>query len=307
MKSPIVSICCITYNHEKFIEKTLEGFLTQKTDFPVEILIHDDASTDGTAKILNKYENTSSNISVVYQKENQYTKGKKPFLNFLFPKAKGKYIAMCEGDDLWTDPLKLQKQVDFLSSNEEFSACFTNAMVINEKGTHLKPFLNYSSDKSFTTKNVVERSGGMYPTASLVFRNEIKEYPQFMFTSSAGDYFLLLLLAENGKIGLLNQNTCGYRVHNAGLFTGVTSQPRQRNNFSLSTIEGLDSFNAYSNYRYDKDIKKRQSALLKAVLLRNNRNGLKQEEKIRPHLQKLNAIDKYSYYYQLIKDKLKAH
>jgi len=121
MERPLVTIACTTYNHENFIEECIGGFLMQKTTFPIEIIIHDDASTDGTAKIVEEYANEHPELIVpVYQKVNQYSQGIKPWPNFVFPKARGKYIALCEGDDYWTDPYKLQKQVDFLEENEEY-------------------------------------------------------------------------------------------------------------------------------------------------------------------------------------------
>lgn len=115
---PLVSICCTTYNHGKFIQDAIEGFLMQKTNFPIEIIIHDDASTDNTATIVKQYaEKHPGLIITILQTINQYSQGIKPWPNFVFPKARGKYIALCEGDDYWTDPLKLQKQVDFLEGN----------------------------------------------------------------------------------------------------------------------------------------------------------------------------------------------
>lgn len=98
--SPLVSICCTTYNHENFIREAIKGFLIQKTNFPVEIIIHDDASTDGTAIIVKEYADKHPELIIpIFQKENQYSKGVKPFLNYLIPKARGKYIDVCEGDD----------------------------------------------------------------------------------------------------------------------------------------------------------------------------------------------------------------
>src|SRR5690554_6580680 len=130
-KLPLVSICCITYNHEKYIRDAIEGFLMQKTTFPVEILIHDDASTDKTAQIVKEYaENHSDLIITIFQTENQYSQGIKPWPNFVFPRARGKYIALCEGDDYWTDPLRLQKQVGFLEGNEEYGLIHTNNYVL---------------------------------------------------------------------------------------------------------------------------------------------------------------------------------
>jgi len=103
---PLVSICCLTYNHAPYIRDAIEGFLMQKTNFPVEILIHDDASTDGTADIIREYETRYPDIiKPIYQTENQYSKGVKISWEYQFSRARGKYIALCEGDDYWTDKL----------------------------------------------------------------------------------------------------------------------------------------------------------------------------------------------------------
>lgn len=123
---PLVSICCITYNHAPFIRKAIEGFLMQKTNFPIEILIHDDCSTDGTTEIVREYaEMYPDVIKPLYETENQYPKvGTAGIDMFNYGRAQGKYIAYCEGDDYWTDPLKLQKQVDWMEANPEYSVCF---------------------------------------------------------------------------------------------------------------------------------------------------------------------------------------
>ena len=124
---PLVSINCITYNHCKYIRDALEGFLMQITNFPVEILIHDDASTDGTAEIIKEYEKQYPwLIKPVYQTENQYSKHNGTISKIQYGRARGKYLAFCEGDDYWTDHYKLQKQVDFLESNVWVDICPTN-------------------------------------------------------------------------------------------------------------------------------------------------------------------------------------
>ena len=126
---PLVSISCITYNHKQYIRDAIEGFLMQRTNFPVEILIHDDASTDGTAEIIREYEKQYPwLIKPVYQTENQYSKHNSfiSISKIQYGRALGKYIAFCEGDDYWTDPYKLQKQVDFLESNVWVDICPTN-------------------------------------------------------------------------------------------------------------------------------------------------------------------------------------
>jgi len=124
---PLVSIDCITYNHKQYIRDAIEGFLMQITNFPVEILIHDDASTDGTAEIIREYEKQYPwLIKPVYQTENQYSKHNGIISKIQYARARGKYLAFCEGDDYWTDPYKLQKQVDFLESNVWVDICPTN-------------------------------------------------------------------------------------------------------------------------------------------------------------------------------------
>jgi len=142
----LVSICTITYNHAKFIRQALDGFLMQETNFPFEVLIHDDASTDGTADIIREYaEKYPDIIKPIFQKENQYSKGVQISLTYNFPRVKGKYVALCEGDDYWTDPRKLQTQVDFLEANPEFSMCFHPVTVRYEDGS--------SPDSDYPAKN----------------------------------------------------------------------------------------------------------------------------------------------------------
>lgn len=121
---PLVSINCLTYNAEKFLRDTLDGFLIQKTNFPYEVLIHDDASTDGTVKILKEYENDYKHIfNIVYRETNIFSQtGIYPFFENI-KRAKGKYIADCDGEDFWTDPYKLQRQVNFLENNPEYVMC----------------------------------------------------------------------------------------------------------------------------------------------------------------------------------------
>src|SRR5690554_4195573 len=132
MSNIIVSICCITYNHSPFIRQCLEGFVKQETKFEFEVLIHDDASTDDTAEIIKEYERQFPGIiKPIYQKENQYSKGIKGSKVFNFPRAQGKYIAFCEGDDYWTDPLKLQKQVDILEKNKHLSGSYHKVEIVD--------------------------------------------------------------------------------------------------------------------------------------------------------------------------------
>ena len=123
-----LSIMCTAYNHEKYIRQTLEGFVMQKTDFAFEAIVHDDASTDGTAAIIREYaQKYPSIIKPIFQRQNQYSQGVNLDRDIIRPCILGEYIAHCEGDDYWIDPLKLQKQVDFMEANPEYGMCYTQA------------------------------------------------------------------------------------------------------------------------------------------------------------------------------------
>lgn len=129
---PVVSICCITYNHELYIEDALEGFLIQETYFPFEILIHDDASNDSTTDIIREYEARYPRlIRPIYQTENQYSKGLKMNPVFNFPRAKGEYIAVCEGDDYWFAPEKLQTQINLMEQSPDINISFHPAYKVD--------------------------------------------------------------------------------------------------------------------------------------------------------------------------------
>ena len=124
---PLVSICTTTYQHRRYIRQTLDSFLNQKTDFPFEILVHDDCSSDGTVEILEEYARRYPDVVCpVFEKENQYSRGVPINETFNFPRARGKYIALCEGDDFWCDDGKLQAQADYMESHPDCTFCFTN-------------------------------------------------------------------------------------------------------------------------------------------------------------------------------------
>ena len=124
-----VSVYCLAYNHEKFIRNTLDGFVSQKTNFKYEVIIHDDASTDNTTNIIREYEEKYPDIiKPIYQTENQYSKGIGIIPNYIVPRIRGKYVAACEGDDYWCDDYKLQKQFDYMEKHSECSMCVHNTI-----------------------------------------------------------------------------------------------------------------------------------------------------------------------------------
>lgn len=230
----IVSICCITYNHAPYIRQCLDGFIMQKTTFPIEILIHDDASTDGTEEIIREYEVKYPHIiKPLYEVENQWVKGRRGSATFNFPRARGKYIALCEGDDYWTDPLKLQKQVEFLEENLDYSAC-THSNYISKEGV-----LTKSSSRIRTKSLILEDLVWDIPfqTASLLFRKNALELPD-IFTDSLTDTTLFMLLAESGKIFFMPETMSVYRMHDNGVWAPLNhrSKIKVREGYQLKRI-----------------------------------------------------------------------
>ena len=129
-KDCLVSVLCTAYNHEEYIRDALESIVSQQTDFPFELLVNDDASTDGTAAIIREYaEKYPDIVRPFYQEKNLYSQDIDIYYAVFFPNARGKYVAFCEGDDYWTDPTKLQRQVDFLEVHPEYSACVHNTLL----------------------------------------------------------------------------------------------------------------------------------------------------------------------------------
>lgn len=221
MSNPLVSISCITYNHAPYIRQCLDSFLMQQCDFNYEILIHDDASTDGTSDIIREYhEKYPEIIKPIIQKENQWSQGVRGMMaRFNFPRAKGKYIALCEGDDYWTDPLKLQKQVDFLEGNPDFSLCFTNRINIDYNGKFIE-----NSELKYMKSEFEHTDMPIFcPTLTRLFvAKYVKNIPQIEV--KGGDTVLLVWLSKFGKIKYLDDITSCYRVHGDGVWSGLTKE-----------------------------------------------------------------------------------
>lgn len=175
MDEILVSVICLAYNHGEYIADALEGFTNQKTSFNFEVLIHDDASPDNTADIIRCYwERYPEIIKPIFQKENQHSKGVPIGAKYLFPHAKGKYIALCEGDDYWIDMYKLQKQVDFLENHPQYIGITHNTRYINAPGNdiNIKAVLyGEEADSVFTLEKFVSGKGVAGHTSSYMYRN----------------------------------------------------------------------------------------------------------------------------------------
>lgn len=223
MNSPIVSICCTTYNHEKYIEETIEGFLAQEVEFRFEIIIHDDASTDNTSKIIQRYASKYPNlIFPILQMENQWSKGIRPSPTLVWPRAKGKYIALCEGDDYWTDPLKLQKQVDLMEQNTELSICFHYVNKVDKDDKLLKTY-DEVDNNNVLFKDVYNDKKQETRTSSIIFRISMLDYSLIPLNANAGDLFLKLALLSKGDGYRIPELMSSYRIHSGGVWSAERS------------------------------------------------------------------------------------
>ena len=225
---PIVSVFNWVYNHKDYIRDSIESILFQKTNFPVEIIIHDDDSNDGTREIILEYETKYPKLfRNILQSENQFSQGKS-VMNPLFEKPRGKYISLTHGDDYWTDPYKLQKQVDFLEVNEGFSFVFSPATQFFEHTGKSVIRNKYSSREigKIDLAWVLKKGGGFYPTATALFnRNIIDPIPPWFYMHCTGDYPIAVSAILNGEIGYIDDIMVTYRVHGKSLTNNTTIEP----------------------------------------------------------------------------------
>lgn len=213
-----VSICCMAFNHECFIEDTLKSFLNQETTFPYEVLIHDDASGDKTQSIIKAYAKKYPKIiKPIYQKENKYSKGIEPNITYNFPRAKGKYIAICEGDDYWTDKNKLQLQRDILANDTQISLCFHSGFSLDHQTKAQQKICRVQKqDSIIATKEIIKGGGSYMPTASLFFRaSDTNILCKFFhdYKCPVSDFFFQIILSFEGKIFYIDKPMCVYRVN----------------------------------------------------------------------------------------------
>lgn len=244
-KKYTVSILCITYNHEKYIEQAVESFFDQKTSFHVEMIIADDASSDRNQEVIKALKATKPDIISILRQKNIG-----PQANWLdaFKKCTGKYIALCEGDDYWTDPYKLQKQVDFLERNSDFSICGHKTKMLFENDP-MNGEIEGADEGNYSIEDLTRKN--FIPTSSVLFIKEyIKVLPGWFFNLPVGDWPLFLLLAQHGKIQMLGDVMSVHRIHSGGIWTADTVNKTYINQHEtlLKTFDIIkDKFNSSVN------------------------------------------------------------
>ena len=251
-----VTVFCLTYNHVAYIETAVKSFLMQETNFDYEIVIHDDASTDGTTDILKKYQRLFPNkVVVVSEAENQYQNGEKNLLLTMKPYIRGKYVALCEGDDYWTDAKKLQRQVDFLDSHPEYSLCVHNSIIEDCQSGKTQIYRKTISDEIIPLQKIFLRNRRLFCTSSMVYRSSFFLRPDTFYIDKIGDYPLAVYLAMEGKIYYMNHVMSVYRRAAEGSYS-FKAQEHEK-----AYIENLNCKLDDFYYRLDRDYNKRYSDL----------------------------------------------
>jgi glycosyltransferase involved in cell wall biosynthesis len=255
-----VSVCVPAFNHEKYIGQMLEGALMQQTSFDFEIVIGDDASTDKTQDIIRHYMLLHpGRIRAFLHKENQGPSQPREFAGRnnvlgLLKACKGQYVAMCEGDDYWTDPLKLQKQVDFMDAHPDYAICHHNVQVIYEDGSPGHHFNKPDQQLTSTIADILEDKWFM-ATASWLYRNYFLEndFADWHAKAAAGDWAVVLQLAAHGKIRYIPEVMGVYRKHSAGL-SNVHANTNSK--FWQNRKEMFERVNVWLDYRYNEVVQK---------------------------------------------------
>ena len=233
---PLVSVRVATYNHEKYLVQCLEGILMQRTDFPFEVVIGEDFSTDYTSQIVSAYqEKYPQQVRALLHTQNL---GPARNSQQIQQACLGRYHAMCEGDDYWIDPLKLQKQVDWMEAHPEVTLCFHNALVLNENTKAARLFFENDLQSSFT---FAEACNLTTPTASVMARSDaLATLPEWRTQIWCGDVLFRLWCARQGSLGYLNEMMAVYRVHGCGAVAKAQAQLEKARDQEVFLYQQLD-------------------------------------------------------------------
>lgn len=273
---PIVSVCVPTYQHKNFIARCLDSILNQKTNFYFEIILGEDESTDGTREICIGYAEKFPDIIRLFLrsgKDKIFINGKPTGrFNLLenLKAAKGKYIALCDGDDYWTDENKLQEQISFLENNPDYSMCFTNTSLVNKSGEAVvKTLLHYQED-TFTHETFVAKISP--PSLTTVFRKDALplNLPAELKEVTNADMFIKSIVSQEGKVKFINKITANKCLHGAGFYAGTSSFQKTENK--------LKTYRAMLNYFKSKKVKQNIRHAMNITYARLLFNYMKQKQ-----------------------------
>lgn len=254
---PVVSISCLVYNHERYLRRTLEGFMEQKTDFPFEVIVHDDASTDGSRQIIEEYVQRYPHIFVpVFQQENQFSRKVPISRTFIYPRCRGEYIAFCEGDDYWCDPNKLQIQIDYMRANPNCSLCVHDTERVDANDCCLGTTVNgLLSDRDYSAREVIAaQGGGLFQTSSVICRRDVVFVPDEFRIKGIGDYSLAIYASMLGTVHYIGRIMSRYRIHSSSWVHLFEKDSAFKMSHLEDLVSGLRSINKATHYRYWPEI-----------------------------------------------------
>jgi glycosyltransferase involved in cell wall biosynthesis len=270
MDEVIVSVICLTYNQVDTVRDALEGFVAQRAPFRIEVLVHDDASTDGTADIVREYERSFPElIRGVYQEENQFSRGVFIPREYLWPQVRGRYVALCEGDDYWTDPRKLEKQVAALEAHSGVDICAHRALKLTGGKPHgyVAPRLR---DGVIPVEDVILGGGNYVATASLLCRAEAYKAWTPVREAFPNDYSLQIQCSLHGGMLYLHDCMSVYRTDTPGSWTRrhgrLLDAPTRR-----QVNEMLDATDSWTHGRFHRAVVLRKRYFDSNALLAEHR------------------------------------
>lgn len=283
----LVSVFLITYKHEQFIGQAIESIVSQKVNFDFELVIGEDYSPDNTRAICEQYAQKYPNIIKLLPSDRNY--GPMPNTIRTLQECTGKYIALCEGDDYWIDPLKLQKQVDFLEAHPDFSMTFADAEIVGDVKPGQIILLNNTRDV-YTIEDFIMSPMNIIPTATLLFRNVLPNpLPEFCHRAIAGDTIIQLLAADKGKAWHFHEKHAVYRIHSGG----VTRSKENIEKGEIALKQAYRDLNEHFGFRYDNIFRRRFLEMSKMKLIYGSREK-KGLEKIRHYFKTIPDYFKYS-------------
>lgn len=305
MKSK-VTILCATYNHEKYIKRALDSFLMQKTDFPFEVIIGEDCSTDKTVEIVKEYAEKYPDIIKPFFNPKNY--GNEQMFFSLTSRVNTEYVALCDGDDYWTNPHKLQKQVDFLDANKDFSICFHRTRIVWEDNSHVVRI--YPNPDQRLYKNVLDLNDFLKTnpmcSSSIMYRWRFNDDEKIEDHVPRGihpqDWYLNILHAEKGKAWYIPEIMSIYWKNSGGIFYGAYQSAKFFQKWGLSHMKVYELLES----RFGADMQKQIASLamhtlMSAVKLEDYDLAYKVLDNYTQHFDTTKYHCKYKYSYYLFK------
>lgn len=260
-----VAVLCATYNHQNYIESCIKGIIEQRTDFKFKLVIHDDASTDNTKKIIETYQKRyPSIIFPIYQTENQYSKGVKIIRDIVLPKIETPYVAICEGDDYWCDIHKLQKQYMYMESNKKCGICVHESIRVNYFENKQDLNTKEISEEDYSVEDIIRFQSGHFATNSIFIRTDIlKNLPAQFRVSRFGDWQMLIYGAQNYYLHYFPDVMSVYNQGVPGSYTEKSLNLKYYIETRKEILELLDRLDNYYSYQYSGTIDTVRKSVLK--------------------------------------------